>query len=281
LRSGEYALSLAIGALLEGRVVIEAIRLDNGSFQLERWLELDDQPGDTTKPSVSLPEVRLLALHGFRVNAGQGGNPPYLLQELRIDGFVDGSETPFRLVVADFGAWAGSFSWSSRSAEFEMDATGSGSWPGTIQARVEARLDTGSGTLDALWAGDPVAATPRPDVRLSLGYALRDAGVRLDGLNLEIDPLSVRGDGCLWTGEQPALHLDLVAGRVDLDAMPELDAFTGSSAAESPGWEPPLDLNVRLSAAEILKNGAVARQAVLRIGSDPDCRELEQGSETP
>ena len=275
LRSGEYALSLALGALLEGRVVIEAIRLDSGSFQLERWLELDEEPGDPTAPPVSLPEVRLLELRGFRVAPGEGAEPSYLLQELRIDAFTEGGDTPFRLVVADFGAWAGRFSWSSRAAQLELQATGSGAWPGTIRLGVEARLDSNSGSLDALWVGDPVAAAPRPDVHLSLGYAVRDGGARLDGLQLDIDTLSVRGDGCLWTRDPAALHLELVADRVDLDALPGLDAFTGNRGAERAAWEPPVDLNVRLSAAEILKGGAVAQQAVLRVGSDPDCRDLD------
>lgn len=275
LSSGEYALSLALRALLEGRVVIEAIRLDEGSFQMQRWLELDEDSGDANAASVSLPEVRLLELHGFRVTADQGTDQTYLLQELRIDRFAEESETPFRMVAADLGTWTGIFAWSSQRAELELTATGSGSWTGTVRLQAKARLDTGSGALDALWAGDPEAAAARPDVRLSVAYALQDAGVLLHGLQLDIDPLAVRGDGCLLTTVQPALHLELSAERIDLDALPDLDAFTGSSGLDdSPGWEPPLDLNVRLSAAEFLKNGAVARQAVLRVGGEPDCREL-------
>jgi hypothetical protein len=135
-------------------------------------------------------------------------------------------------------------------------------------------LEAGSGTLEALWAGDPAAAAPRPDVRLGLAYTLREAGASLAGVQLDMVPFSVRGDGCLLTADRPALHLELVAERVDLDALPDPAAFTGGSAVDSPAPELPLDLNVRLSAAEFLKSGAVARQAVLSFGGPPDCRAL-------
>lgn len=274
LRSGKYALSLALRALLEGRVVIEAIRLDQGSFHLQRWLELDEEPGEAGAPGVSLPEVRLLELQHFRVYAEEGGEPSYLLQELSIEDFAEERETPFRLVAEEFGTWAGRFSWSSRHAQLALDATGSGAWPGAIQVKVAAQLEAGSGTLEALWAGDPAAAAPRPDVRLGLAYTLREAGASLAGVQLDMVPFSVRGDGCLLTADRPALHLELVAERVDLDALPDPAAFTGGSAVDSPAPELPLDLNVRLSAAEFLKSGAVARQAVLSFGGPPDCRAL-------
>jgi hypothetical protein len=273
LRSGKYALSLALRALLEGRVVIEAIRLDQGSFHLQRWLELDEEPGEAGAPGVSLPEVRLLELHRVRVYGEEGSEQSYLLQELRIEDFAEERETPFRLVAEDFGSWAGRFSWSSRLAQLDLEATGSGAWPGTIRVKVAARLNAGSGTLEARWAGDPAAAAPRPDVHLNLAYTLLDAGVSLAGVQLDMVPLSVRGDGCLMTNARLALHLELAAERVDLDALPDPAAFS-SSAEDSAAWEPPLDLNVRLSAAEFRKGGAVARQAVLRLGDIPDCGAL-------
>jgi hypothetical protein len=281
LRSGKYELSLALRALLEGRVVIEAIRLEQGSFQLQRWLELEQEPADASAPGVSLPEVRLLELQRFRVHGEEGSEQSYLLQELRIEEFAEERETPFRLVAEDFGTWAGIFSWSSRHAQLDLDATGSGAWPGAIQVNVGARLDAGSGNLEALWAGDPAAVAPRPDIRLTFAYTLLEAGVSLDGMQLDMDPLSVRGEGCLLTNARPALHLELAAEQVDLDALPDPAAFSGSSAEDSAAWEPPLDLNVRLSAAEFRKSGAVARQAVLRLGDNPDCGALLAAPVTP
>jgi hypothetical protein len=273
-RSEEYAVSLALAPLFEGRLLIESIRFSDGVLHLDRWPEgaatSDGVPGE----ALVLPDVEALEVRNFRVLSGEGDATPYLLRSLEIERFAPGRATPFRLDVEGFGAWAGNLSWHAGRAALEVSSTGKGDWPGEIRLRAEALLNDATADVELHWLGDPAAAD---EAGLALVVAWLPAGLRLEDLRLVSDALLVEGAGCLVTADRPALNLELSADRVDADALPALSGpeEPGGEGQASMAWPEGLDFNVRLEVEELLAGGAVARQAVLRLGGEPDCRALE------
>jgi len=281
-RSEEYAVSLALGPLLDGRLSIESVRFSGGILRLAHWPAATEAPDTAAQAPLVLPDVRALEISEFRVIAGEDETEPYLLRHLSIEDFTAGRATPFRLQVEGFGDWSGSLTWLADHAELLLVASGSGNWPGELRLRTEALLDTLTGALEVRWAGAPTAAL-RTEPQLTLAYAWLPAGLRIRDLRLAADAVRVQGAGCFLTGDRPALHLDLSADRVDVDALPEWSALSSDGPAEdagqpAAGWPDGLDFNVRLSVGELLAGGAVARQAVLRLGGEPDCLPVEDAA---
>jgi hypothetical protein len=208
------------------------------------------------------------------VLSGDGDARPYLLRSLEIEEFAPGRATPFSLEVEGFGAWIGSLSWRPGRAALELSATGKGDWPGDIRLWAEALLNDATAELDLHWMGAPAATA---EANLALAVAWLPAGLRLEDLQLVADGLLVEGTGCLVTADRPALHLELAADRVDADTLPGLSGpgEPGGQGQAAMAWPEDVDFNVRLEVGELLAGGAVARQAVLRLGGEPDCRALD------
>lgn len=275
-RSEEYAVSLALAPLLDGRVLIESVRFSDGILHPGRWPDPAALPDSSPQAALVLPDVRELAISNFRVIVGEDGTEPYLLRNLSIEEFAAGRATPFRLEVEGFGDWSGNLTWRPDQAHLALAASAAGLWPGELNLRAEARLDDATGTLELRWAGAPYPAEPQ----LTLTYASQPAGLRIEQLRLVADPLRVGGVGCFLIGDRPALHLDLSSERIDADALPDLSILSTeepSAGNNQPAaaWPEGLDLNVRLSVGELLAGGAVARGAALRLGGEPDCLALE------
>jgi len=278
-RSEEYAVSLALAPLLEGRLSIESVRFSRGTLRLARWPASSAEPAMPAQAPLVLPDVRELEISDFRVIAGEDETAPYVLHKLSIEEFRAGQATPFRLQVEGLGDWSGTLTWLADRAELALAASGQGSWPGELRLQAEARLDDLTGALELRWAGAATAAL-RAEPQLTLAYVWQPAGLRIRDVRLAADPLQVQGAGCFLTGDRPALHLDLFADRVDADALPDLSVLSSGEPAAGAGrpaaeWPDGLDLNVRLSVEELLAGGAVARQAVLRLGGEPDCLPVE------
>jgi len=280
-RSEEYAVSLALAPLLDGRLLIESVHFSDGVLHAGRWPDPAASSESPPQAALGLPDVRELEIANFRVFAGADETVPYLLRNLSIEDFAAGRTTPFRLQVEGYGDWDGSLTWLPERAELTLAASGSGNWSGELQLQAEALLDGATGAVGLRWAGlppDTFGAAPQ----LTLTYAWLPAGLRIQGLRLAADPLRVEGEGCLLTGERPALHLELTADRVDGDALPDLAALTSGAASEGAGqameWPAGMDFNLRFAVGELLAGGAVARQAVLRLGGEPDCRLLESAA---
>lgn len=271
LRSDRYAVALALEPLFHRRLLIESVEFGSGTLHLERWPESEEPSTGAAHSSVQLPEIEHLEILDFKVFAAADGDQPYLLRELGIKQFAAGRASPFRLEVQDYGAWDGSLTWDPQRSALDVTAAGAGFWSGEIRLHARALLDAGTGNLALDWAGGAEDSGRGREARLSLTYALVAGGVRMHGIRLAAEPLLVEGEGCLLTGARPALHLELAAGRVDADALPDWAALTGPTETEAADTAVGLDLNIRLKAAEMLAGGAVARQAVLQVGGVPDC----------
>jgi hypothetical protein len=89
----------------------------------------------------------------------------------------------------------------------------------------------------------------------------------------------------LISQDPPQLHLELVSDRLDFDSLPDMAMFSdqwkasgieGEEPLSAPGDAGALDINIRLSATEMLAGDAVAREAVLQLGGVPDCAGLDR-----
>jgi len=285
LSSEEYSVALALAPLFQRRLVIDAVRFGHGTLHLERWPEDGTPSTDAPQPPLQLPEIALLEIRDFQVVASRDGTEPYQLTELSIEGFAAGRASPLRLEVEGFGAWTGSLSWNPERSVIDLQAAGKGAWPGEIHLNAGLLTDAAMGTLEADWSGGLVGAGlgPGRDVQLSLAYALAGAGLRLQDIRFAMGPLLIGGAGCLLTVEQASLHLELATELFDTDDLPDLSTLSGlgapaagdGGAPAGPGEAPGLDYHVRLVAAELRGGGAVARQAVLQVGGEPDCTLLD------
>jgi len=251
-------------------------------LQLQRWPE---RPGEAPRPvagEVQPPEIRRLEIRNFQVVREEGSESPFLLRELLVEGFGERRDTPFRLDVQNVGAATGTFWWDPAGQQLRLSTRLSGQWPGTVTLRAEAALDAGSGTLDASWSSKQSAGGAAPEVELSLAYAWGEGGVRMQAIHLSAGPGTIRGEGCLLFANPASLNLELSAGQLDLDALPDVSAFAGAPGQDAPEAQPGIEFHIRLAADEIRKSGAVARQAVLSAGREPDCGTLAaMGREGP
>lgn len=285
MRSGEYAVSLALAPLLERRLVIRSVRLGNGMFHAERWSRGGASVAGAAPAQLQLPEIVRLEVRDFEVRVAAGDDRPYRLRELDIEGFAAGRPAAFVLEVEALGRWAGSFAWNPGPATLDVSATGSGPWAGELSVRAGLGLAGGDGRVDVNWTAAPAASREGVDIRASFRFASVAMGLRVDDLQIATGQLAITGQGCLIGEDPPQLHLELVSERVDFDSLPDIAALSGagaapgmagaepSSAPDAPGG---LAFNVRLSAPQMSAGGAVARDAVLQFGGAPDCTGAER-----
>jgi len=285
VRSGRYAVALALFPLLDGQVLIESFELGDGAFYLERLAideESDDADGAATV--MQLPEIQALSVRDFDIYTGEG--EPLRLQRFTVEDFAAGAAAPFELAVAGFGEMVGGLSWDASLRELAIDADWTALLPGMLRVQAVAALGAGRGSADAAWS------PPGPDptmagLRLALAYALVPGGVRLDDLRLQAGSQTVTGDGCVLAGDPVALHLDLTTPDIDFDALPDLvalgealDARAGD-VSQSANSAPPPGLNLRLRANEARLQGALARQAEFRVGGVPNCDGTDDAAVDP
>jgi hypothetical protein len=289
-RSREYAVSLAVLPLLDGRLLIESVALSGGRIFPARL-----PPGDSAAPggpaSLQLPEIRSLALRDFEiVTAGSDGRG-VPLQAFELEDFAAGHEAPFRLAVEGYGLLDGQLRWEGQRSALALDAAWSGLLSGQLQLRVDAALAAGSGSLQAAWTpavvtpADPAAAGavgeqgPDGEIRLALEYLLVPGGARLAGLRLDAAGQSAAGVGCVLLQGEPSVNLRLETALIDFDALPALPSLVGDGGGAPTGASGPGSLlNLRLAAAEARAGGAVARDAVFLLGVEPDCAALDSAA---
>jgi len=270
MRSSDYAVSLALKPLLDGQLLIESVRFSDGVFYVDRLPGGDDSAMAAPGSTPAIPDIRRLEVLDFDLAETGDERAPFRLHRLLIEDLAEDREARFALHLREIGQWQGSLRWRSPSSALTVAANGRGSWPGELDVQAEALLAGGTGSADVLWR----PPQDIPPARLRLAYALESAGVGLDGIDLAAEYLSLSGRGCLLSGDRPALHLELSAGAIDVDALPDPGDW-GEVGEDGPGREgSPFDLNIRLAVAELRKGDTIARDAVLQIGADPDCRSV-------
>ncbi|MGK2924102.1 MAG: hypothetical protein ACSLE2_00630 [Lysobacterales bacterium] len=275
-RSAEYAVELAVRPLLRGTLVVESFSLAGGRLYLARLPPRGgaDRVPDGNTPPPGLPDIGSFTIRDFEIVTADDSR--FLLQEFSLEGFEPGRPAPFRLAVADYGALAGTLDWRAATSELLLSAAWSDYLPGLLQLRLRLGLAAGAGDLEADWSPPGTAATAPAVIRMAAGYEYRPGGIGFAGFRLDAGAQYAAGEGCLLLGDVPALHLDLASPQIDFDALPDLSALAalGGEEEEGAATDSVLSLNLRLRAAEARGAGAVAREAVLQAGGEPDCSGL-------
>lgn len=272
VRSGEYSLALALAPLLAGEIRVQTVRLADGSFRLDRLPPADQAAPGSPGAGLRLPSIDEFALSDFTIVASAEHAARFEVDELTFEGFEERRDTKFRLAIAGFGRVAGQLRWDPGASALNLDGSWSGPWPGDLEFSLQVDLAEESGSLAARWPAHPASADEV--VAVASGFVVREGGVRLPALEIAAGRQSVRGGGCLRLRGTPALQLELAADELDLDKLPELPPLATPAGADGPAAAG-LDLDIRLTAAEIRRAGAVARQAVLSFGGEPDCSDLD------
>jgi hypothetical protein len=277
-RSAEYAVELAVRPLLRGTLVVESFSLAGGRLYLAR---LPPGGGTATDPDAKtqppgLPDIGSFTIRDFEIVTADDNR--FLLQEFSLEEFEPGRPAPFRLRVAEYGALAGTLDWRAATSELLLSAAWSDYLPGLLQLRFGLGLAAGAGNLEADWSPPGAGAAAPAVIRMAAGYELRPSGIGFQDFRLDAGAQYAAGGGCLVFGDTPALHLDLASPLIDLDALPDLSALAafggGDADEEDAASDSIVSIALRLRAAEVRGAGAVAREAVLQAGGEPDCSGL-------
>lgn len=273
LRAQEYGVALELRPLLAGDLRVESVRLAHGVLRLDRVPPTEPGVSGPQGEALRLPAVGALTVSDFIVVVP--GEPGYELaiEELAIEGFEEGRDTGFQIEVAGFGRVAGRLRWDSAKTLLGLNGTWSGLVSDALAFSGEMDFGGSHGKVSMRWPAGP--ADPDQVLRLAARFALAAGAVRLEDLELSAGAQSARGGGCLLGGAAPGLHLDLTADSLDLDHLPDIPALVGSPDTDgvpAAGF----DIALRLRAGELRKLGAVARNAVLSVGDDPDCSQPDR-----
>jgi uncharacterized protein involved in outer membrane biogenesis len=268
LVSGSYELEIALGPLLDKRLLIESVHLQDGTVFTERYSR-ETSFGDNGEDAGPLPEVRRLSLQDFQLVAGATDRAALKIRQLDISDFAAGRPTPLTAELDDLGRIEGELTWLSDAQRIEVRAGLAGWPPGAVD--IDARIDLQTRAVDLAARFDPATAGDPVD----LAVAISPQGDRwiLSGLRLERGEQLVSGSGCLLQGNPASLGLELKAGSLDLERLAaglETPGQGGEVDSEpSPGLA--LEWNMRLVVEELRARGAVARRAVLNVGAGRAC----------
>jgi hypothetical protein len=268
LVSGSYEVEIALGPLLDKRLLIESVHLRDGTVVTERYSR-EETEGGAGQEAVPLPEVRQFSLQDFHFKAADSDRSALLIRRLDFSGFAEGRPTPVTVELEGFGRIEGDLTWLSDSQRIEVRA-GLSDWsPGAVEIDAELHLRTRS--LDLLARFDPAAGGD--PVELAASVSPLDDRWSLSGLRLDRGGQRVSGRGCLLPGSPASLGLVLQAASLDLDqltagleALPQEGEAVGDPAAGVA-----LDWSIRLEVEELRTGGALARRAVLNVGGSHPC----------
>ena len=270
LASGSYEVEIALGPLLDKRLLIESVHLRDGTVVTQRYSR-EESDGTNGHGSGKMPEVRQFSLQDFRFMAGATDRVALEIRRLDFSGFVEGRPTPVTAELQDLGRIAGELTWLPEAQRIELRAGLSGWPPGFID--IDAGVDLHTWSLDLVARFDP--ATGGDPVDLSAAISPLDDRWSLSGLRLERGGQLVSGHGCLLSGSPVLLGLDLEAASLDLDRLAaglEVPGEGGAVEAEPPAGIS-LEWNIRVAVEELKARGAVARRAVLNLGEGRPCAD--------
>jgi hypothetical protein len=154
-----------------------------------------------------------------------------------------------RVTLASFGI--------GRPTEFDIDWN----WMGRLNGQFTWFASESRVHLNVLWR-----AQERDDIGYRGSIVYGPGVVRFGDSEVTLGKQSANGGGCLLMGDPPQLNLVLKAGRLDVDELmknvPGGQGATGSL---------PVELNLRLDAAEIRRGETVAYDTKLELGRQPAC----------
>lgn len=270
VHSREYSVALGLPSLLRGDLQIESIRLEGGSLRLNNLPARREPAAAATAVPGELPPIGEVSVSRLTIVSGRGTTQQLQIDELRVEGFAERRHTKFELAVDGFGRAGGHLRWDSAMSLLTLDGTWSGLWPDGLEFAGQADFEAGAGRIAASW---PAPSAERgTTLAFATDFQLRETLVRLQGLEASAGEQSLRGEGCLVLDEAPTLRLELTADELDLDRLPEfppLGAAPDMRGSATAG----LRVDARLTAGTLRVGGAVARQAVLSMGAEPDCGE--------
>ena len=146
----------------------------------------------------------------------------------------------------------------NRPTDFEVDW----SWMGRLDGQFAWHPEESRLWLDALWRVED-----RDEIAYRGDIVIQPGKMSFADSELIVGDQAVNGEGCLLLDGGPELNLLLAADRLDLDALLE-----NIPAGQGDPGSLPVQLNLRLDAAEIRRGGIVARETRLEVGGQPSCR---------
>lgn len=309
LQCDSYHVSVALWPLLQGRLIVLAVRASDGEINPGRFGESVPESSTGSPQPLRLPRVDLLQLENFQMPLTAGGDLMLVLQRLVVEGFQVDEETPLSLTVSigrssealvQFDIDSG-FSLDSGANQLmveisRLDSTvagwemkeviGSIHW-NRIQDEIRFNLEGQESSLGGVnFAGSLFPGTlsgnlavdvlpPDRDLPLAAGlsFSPMPGGMELAGVHIESTDQRLSGHGCLRTGAEPSLNLDLESAMIDLDRLqPWLPDDGGSGTGMGPvNPDLPFDLNIQLLVDELRSGPVVARRVAMATGGKPDC----------
>jgi hypothetical protein len=309
LQCDSYHVSVALWPLLQGRLIVLAVRATDGEINPGRLGEnVPESPTGSPQP-LRLPRVDLLQLENFQMPLTDGEDLMLVFHRLVVQSFQVDTVTPLSLSISierssallaqfdiessfnldadasellvdisrlDLSAagWEmkegiGSLKWNRVQDEIEWQLEGQESYFGKVNfaGSFSAEMLSGSLALDVL--------PPDHNLMLAAGlsFSPMPGGMKLAGVQIESADQRLSGHGCLRTGAEPSLHLDLEAAMIDLDRLqPWLPNDGGSGSGIGPvNLDLPLELNIQLLVDELRSGNVVARRVAMATGGQPDC----------
>jgi hypothetical protein len=259
LSGGEYELAVALGPLLDRRMVIETARLKGAVVYPERFEREQRPPQKNVEGGIGVPEIRQFVFEDIRI-VFPGRDIP--LRKIAFTEFAPGSETPFSIESVGLGKIEGGLTWNPSTGMLDLGCTWSGHELGVAEIEAEFSLTEYTGSMDATLSPEPGPG----QIRLRSGFDYLPEGLILDGLILDAASQELGGSGCIRRGPPLSVNLDLRAESLDLEPLEHFVPAGGDAGAGMP-----LDLRLRLRVRELRGRGAVAQEAELRIGALPEC----------
>ena len=270
IRSREYSVAVALSPLLKGDLQVESIHLAAGTLRVDNFPPRGEPAAAGTGAPVRLPAIDKFEVSQLTIVTGGEPGQRFQVEEFWVEGFAERRETKFLAEVAGFGRVDGRLRWDSERSLLNLEGSWSGAWPGDLAFEGRVDFEAEAGRVAANWPARPETQTEV--LAFSTAFAVQEAYVRLQSIEATAGTQTVRGDGCLLLGVPSALRLELTADQLDLDSLPDLPMLGMASDTHGAAGAG-MQIDVRLTAAEISGGGAVARDAVGSLGAEPDCRQ--------
>jgi len=309
LQCDSYHVSVALWPLVQGHLIVLAVRAAGGEIDSSRFSAMPPNSPAGPQQPLRLPQIDLLQLENFQISIAGNEKLFVLLHRLRVSDFQVETATPLLLEFSIIGS-SESIAQLEIESSFTLDGqasllivemsrldiqtagrqvkegSGSATWDRaqeTIEAYLEGQ-DPDFGRISV--SGSISTATQAGVAGMEVRRAFHDealvaqmafkpmpGGMELAGVQIESADQRISGRGCLRTGVDASLHLDLEAPIIDFD---QLQSWVPADGGSSSGFDlaqldVPLDLHIRLSVDEVRSGKVVARRVQMGTGGPPDC----------